>query len=44
MIELLFLFALGASLLGAFGWVFQAVSVGFVALVFVMLCLYIMGG
>jgi hypothetical protein len=44
MIEILFLFALGASLLGVFGWVFQSVAVGFVALVFVMLCLYVIGG
>jgi len=44
MIELLFLFALGASLLGVFGWILQALSVGFVALVFVMLCLYVIGG
>lgn len=44
MIELLFLFTLGASLMGSFGWILQALSVGFVAIVFVMLCLYVMGG
>lgn len=44
MIELLFLFALGASLLGVFGWILQSVAVGFVALAFVMVCLYFIGG